>query len=196
MSDDDPYWDDLGIAWRAVNSDSTLVTARLRTQMKRELWRERLGVTVGVVAALCGIAIGYAWLQKPAPGAKWIGAVVITGIAILLALYPWVRVQALSRETAPLMRMIDMSVAQARQRQRDSRAGYVGSVVLVIAGALISYIWRFRLHLPGAQAMLLMAASLVIALVLCLQGHHYARKSRDMQARFEYLRRALSASSE
>ena len=51
-------------------------------------------------------------------------------------------------------------------------------------------------HLPGAQAMLLMAASLVIALVLCLQGHHYARKSRDMQARFEYLKRALSASNE
>lgn len=99
-------------------------------------------------------------------------------------------------ETAPLMRMIDVSVAQARRRQRDSRAGYVGSVVLVIAGALISYIWRLRLHLPGTQAMLLMAACLVIAMALCLQGHYYVRKSRDMEARFQYLKRALSASNE
>jgi len=124
-----------------------------------------------------------------------IGAIVVAGIAILVALYRRVRGQAVSEETATLMRMIDVAVAQARRGQRDVKAGYVGSVVLVIVGALISYIWHIRLHLPGIQAMLLTAASLVIAMVLCLQGHHYARKSRDIEARFEYLKRALSASN-
>jgi len=59
----DPYWDDLGIAWRVVNSDSAILAARLRAQLKRELWRQRPGLIVGMLATLWGSCIPFGQLS-------------------------------------------------------------------------------------------------------------------------------------
>ena len=192
-TENDPYWDDLGIAWRAVNSDSALLTARLRAQVKREMWRQRLGFAIGMLAALCGVAFGVAWLNEPTPGAKWIGVSSIVGIAAILALCVWVRAQSFSGDTETLLGMIEVSIAQARRRQRDDKAGYVGSGILLLIGGLIAYVCHSHLHFPLVQAMQIMAAAVVVATVGIALGYRDARAYRDREARFEYLKRTLLA---
>jgi hypothetical protein len=191
-TENDPYWDHLGIDWRAVNIDSGILATRLHAELKRESWRQKRGLIIGMLAALCGMAVGVAWLHESAVGAKWIGVGTIVGIVALLALYPWVRAQPISGDTGTLIGMIDVSIAQARRRQRDDKAGYAGSVILVVVGGLTTYICYSYLHFPFLDAILMMTYVIVQAIVFVVLGYGDARASRERQARFEYLKHTLS----
>lgn len=195
-TENDPYWDHLGIAWRAVSIDSGLLATRLHAELKRESWRQKKGLIIGMLAALCGIAVGVAWLHKSAAGAKWIGVSAIVGILALLALYPWIRGQPASGDTGTLIGMIDVSIAQARRRQRDDKAGYAGSVILVLVGGLTTYICYSHLRFPFFDAMLMITYVIAMAIVFVVFGYRDARASRERQARLEYLKRTLSTSEE
>jgi hypothetical protein len=195
-TENDPYWDRLGIDWRTVNIDSGILATRLHAELKRESWRRKRGLIIGMLAALCGIAVGAAWWHKSAVGANWIGVSTIVGIVALLALYPWVRGQPISGDTGTLIGMIDVSIAQARRRQRDDKAGYAGSVIFAIVGGLTTYICYSHLRFPFFDAMLMITYVIVQAIVFVVFGYRDARASRERQARFEYLKRTLSTSEE
>jgi hypothetical protein len=195
-TENDPYWDRLGIDWRTVNIDSGILATRLHAEPKRESWRRKRGLIIGMLAALCGIAVGVAWWHKSAVDANWIGVSTIVGIVALLALYPWVRGQPISGDTGTLIGMIDVSIAQARRRQRDDKAGYAGSVIFAIVGGLTTYICYSHLRFPFFDAMLMITYVIVQAIVFVVFGYRDARASRERQARFEYLKRTLSTSEE
>lgn len=192
----DPYWDHLGTDWRAVNIDPGILATRLHAELKRESRRQKQGLIIGMLAALCGIAVGVAWLHESAVSANWIGVSTLVGIVALLALYPWVRGQPISGDTGTLIGMIDGSIAQARRRRRDAKAGYAGSVTLVLVGGLTAYICYSHLRFPFFDVMLMMTYVIVIAIVFVVSGSRNARASRERQARFEYLKRTLSTSEE
>jgi undecaprenyl pyrophosphate phosphatase UppP len=195
-TENDPYWDHLGIAWRDVHIDSDVLATRLHAELKRESWRQKQGLIIGMLAALCGIAVGVAWLHKSVVGAKGIGVSTIVGIVALLALYPWVRRQPISGDAGTLIGMIDVSIAQARRRQRDDKAGYAGSLILVLVGGLIAYICYSHLRFPFFDVMQMIIYVIVMAIVFVVFGYRDARASRERQARFEYLKRTLSTSEE
>ena len=195
-TENDPYWDHLGIDWQAVNIDSGMLATRLHAELKRESWRQKRGLIIGTLAALCGIAVGIAWLHNSTVDAKWIGIGTIVGTVALLALYPSIRGQPISGDTGTLIGMIDVSIAQARRRQRDDKAGYAGSVILAIVGGLTTYICYSRLRFPFFDAMLMITYVIVQALAFVLFGYRDARASRERQVRFEHLKRTLSTSEE
>lgn len=195
-TENDPYWDHLGIAWRAVNIDPGILATRLHAELKRESSRQKQGLIIGMLAAVCGIAVGVAWLHKSALGAKWIGVSTIIGVVALVALYPWVRGQPISGDTGTLIGMIDVSIAQARRRQRDDKAGYAGSVILVLVGGLTAYICYSHLRFPFFDVMQMITYVIVMAIVFVVFSYRDARASRERQARFEYLKRTLSTSEE
>jgi hypothetical protein len=100
----------------------------------------------GSLAAVCGIVVGILWLMDPAPSAKWIGVATIVGILAAVAPYVWVRSQANSGDTETLLGMIDISIAHARRRQRDDKAGYVGCGILLVVDGLLAYLGYSQLH--------------------------------------------------
>jgi hypothetical protein len=195
-TENDPYWDHLGIDWRAASSDPGILATRLHAALKRESRRQKRGLIIGMLAALCGIAVGVAWLHESAVGAKWIGVGTIAGIVALLALFPWVRGQPISGDTGTLIGMIDVSIEHARRRQRDDKAGYAGGVILVIVGGLATYTCYSHLRFPFFDAVLMITYVILQAIVFVVFGYRDARASRERQARFEYLKRTLSTSEE
>lgn len=128
----DPFWDDLGIAWRAIDLEPDSLTPRLRKQLKRETWRRRIGVVFGGL----GIAL-VAWAFK-SKGAwnKFYGALLFTWITLGAGLSVWGLRHRTEGDLESRSAMLELSIARAKRTQREARVSPVAVLFLLLLQAL------------------------------------------------------------
>ena len=187
----DPYWDELGIAWVAVDPQLGAVAP-----LKRDLQRQSLALTVAfaltsMVCAL-GVLLGIATIGLGLADGTW--NFVTRGIAVLLlATLSGIAAGGLSvvrraDEAKAVSEMIALSIRRARKWLLAIRLGLLGCVLAAGFGLIGTAI---RIHFSNPPKMspvvdLALLALVALALGLC----HQRVKAR--LARFEYLQRTFA----
>lgn len=164
--DDNAFWDELGVSWRASVRDPGLVSSRLESRLKVQ---SALLIAGAIAAAALGV-LGFglaAWTL-------WIGwnnhiwnfitrgatiaAVSLLAIVASLALRTGDRIEARS-----LREMLQASITRAEHLIRAIDLACYSLVILAVGG-MIGYALRIRLHRPPA------VSPVEDLLVLCVAG--------------------------
>jgi hypothetical protein len=191
MSPNDVYWDDLGVAWRAINPEPRVIGPKLQTRLRRQAAAVLAIIMIAVPLSLAGLVLGIYTL--------WIGCahgiwnfiprgVALIAISSLLALTAWSRRGSGRVAASSLADMLDLGIVQAERFRRVVLTGYWACGVAAVLG-LIGYGIRVHFYRPPAISPiepLLLLALMAIALFL------FGRRVRDDLARLKYLRGILT----
>lgn len=190
---DEPFWDELGIAWQSTAPASDVPLDRMRANFRRQTTQIRLAV---LLAALGGAALG-------ALGAftLWQGwrleawNFVARGLAVLIvAAILWVAAATLwpvrNDDALSLSEFADLGLARARRSRRTVVLGLIACAVAAVLGT-IGAVMRFAAGDPPELSPIISLAllALMAAIVEALR-----RRFRSEEARFAYLRKALAES--
>ncbi len=192
---DDRFWDDLGIAWRAVEIDSASLVPRLRARLRREVLLQRASSAVMTTCAIILVAAAVLWIKITHIIGWWIAALLAVFFAAATPLVRWVERTPISGDTESLTGMIDLSISRAKRQQRESRIAYPMCLILLLTNSLILYIASTRYRHPVAWAWLLIA-TVVAAITLAAYGYRLGRSSHEREARFSHLRPFKASSVE
>jgi hypothetical protein len=191
MSDrKDAYWDDLGVAWTAINPTLQTIAPRMKSRLRRQTVFIAFVLSAGIPFSLAGGALG-AWTI-------WLGAMtgtwffVTRGIAILAisaisAFAAWSFKSALRDSTASLGAMIELALLRTRRWLWAIRLGYFICAIAVIFGT-IGYAIRVHYGKPpaGQPEDALIALAILVFLLLLLQ-----RRAKDQVAKYQHLKLLL-----
>lgn len=188
---EDFYWDELGIAWRAIDPDLESVEARLEARMRWQAIGIVGAVSVGFPLAIAGTALGLYTLWIAWTHGIWNffprGAGLVA-ISALIALISSSLRAGIRGSTSSLKEMIERTLIRAQRAARAVRMGYW---VCALAGAfgLLGLLVRVYFFRPPV-----MSPVIPLALLGASSGalFLYERRLKDELARFGYLKIALT----
>lgn len=188
----DAYWDELGIAWAAIDQNFTDVTPRLKNRIRRQMWLFRTGFIASAGLSFIGLGLGVWTIWLGVTMGAW--NFVTRGIAIvIIALLTATMARALwsgraSDAGCDVSEMIDLAIARARRLLLIVRlslcACFVAAVFGVIGAAIRTYLAKPPNMSPILDVILLALAIVAVAL--------YGRSVKVDLAKFEYLKRVLA----
>jgi len=186
----DAYWDELGIAWTAIEPDLRASMPR----MKRKLRWQTLslvavifgGVPVGIAGGVLGTWTIWLGLSTGIWNFATRGAAILV-ISLLVAGVGWSSRSALRDNTETLSAMVELTLLRAEKWRLAIRLGYASCVVAATLG-MIGYGLRVHFGKPPAMSPVEpMVVLAVLGLVLVLLHHSV----RGRIAKYRYLRRLL-----
>jgi hypothetical protein len=191
----DKYWDDLGIAWRAMDVDVDVVMPRLRSRLQRQSLLIRSGLLLGVPLASCAIVLGALTIWWGWTSSTW--NFVTRGIAIdvVAALALQVLLSLVSvRDSADARALTDMLDLAIRRARRTLVAIHVALSACAIAAVLglIGAVIRTRSGTPPALSPVIDVAVLVLVAAILLA---YRSRIVDRLGRLRYLTKVITPGS-
>jgi hypothetical protein len=188
----DAYWDELGVAWSAINPDINVIMPRLKSRLRRQSFLIRAGVAIGTLLAAGGFVIGVVTIWKGWTTDAW--NFVTRGIAILavsalvsIAVSLLLPVRA-SGDVKSLAEMIDLAIARAERTLKTIRLGFYACAVLAVLGLAGTAIRTYLSRPPWVSPIIDVAVLAILALGLFLYARHI---SVDL-AKYRYLKKALA----
>jgi hypothetical protein len=188
---DEPFWDELGIAWQAASPMSTIPLDRMKAHFRLESMMLRAALVVGILAATAGSAVaaftlGQAWrLAAWNFGARALAALIASGIMWIIVATLW-PVRG-SDDAASLSDFVDLGLARAVRGLLAVKLGFVGCAVVAVLGIGGTAIRRSSGHPPALSPAVDLAILAVCAIAIELDRRRLLRK----RSRFVYLREAL-----
>jgi hypothetical protein len=186
------YWDELGVAWCAIDPDVGVVASRLETRLRRQSrWITAgrvIGLPLGAAGALLGVATMGAGLSSGAWNFVTRGSAIAATSAILtFALWSLQSVSAVGGSST-LSQMLELAIGRAQRTLSLIRAGLYSCVIAAVLG-LVGTAIRIQLDRPPRTSPIVDLAILaLIALVLFLCG----RQLRVELGKYRALRQALA----
>lgn len=186
----DAYWDELGIAWTAIEPDLRDSMQR----MKRRLRWQKLsmaavvfgGLAVGITGSLLGIWTIWVGLSAGIWNFVTRGAAILV-ISLLVAGLGWSSRRAIRDNTETLSAMIELTLLRAEKWYSAIRLGYASCIVAAVLG-MIGYGIRVHSGKPPAMSPLEpMIVLAVLAFVLVLMHRGVRRRI----AKYRYLKHML-----
>jgi heme A synthase len=186
----DAYWDELGIAWTAIEPDLRASMPR----MKRHLRWQTLGVAavlfggvpVGIAGGVLGIWTIWLGLSTGIWNFATRGAAILV-TSLLIAAVGWSSRGALRDNTETLSAMVELTLLRAEKWRLAIRLGYASCVVAAALG-MIGY--GIRVHFGKPPVMSPVEPMVVLAVLgLVLVLLHCSVRGRI--AKYRYLRRLL-----
>lgn len=186
----DAYWDELGIAWTAIEPDLRASMPHMKRKMR---WYGLLmaavvfgGVPIGIAGGV--LAIWTIWIGLSAGIWNFAtrGAAILV-ISLLIAGLGWSCRSALRGSTETLSAMIELALLRAEKWYLAIRLGYAGCFVAAALG-MIGYGIRVHSGKPPAMSPvepMIVLAVLAIVLMLLHRG------VRDRMAKYRYLKHLL-----
>jgi uncharacterized membrane protein len=193
-TEQDRYWDDLGIAWVAVDPNSEAIAAQLDSRLRSQALRAKLLVATGVPLAVAMLALAGFTLYAGFNGGAW--NFLVRGIALLVlsgmtGLAAWSQRFDAAGQLNSLAGKMDQTIARSRKLHRAAGLGLTMCGVAAVAG-LAGYFIRVRQgHPPAMSPLEPLALLALMAIAICIYMHYSAR---DLE-RLEYLRRTLASES-
>lgn len=186
----DAYWDELGLAWTAINPAPETVAPRLQARLRRQAALLAAILLAGIPLSLAGMALG-AWTV-------WLGAstqawfFVTRGIAIftmslLAGFATWSFRSTMVDPAHSLGAMIALALLRAERWRRAVRLAGLGLAIAALFGSA-GYIIRIQVGKPSAMSL---APALIVLTVLGLVLFLLHRKASDDIAKYRYLKRLL-----
>jgi hypothetical protein len=192
----DPYWDELGIAWCAIQPDIAVLMPRLQARLRRQSALIAASLFLGVPLAAAAFILGVWTIWSGWATGTWnfvTRGVTLVAISALLsmAVSSLLRVRA-SAGARALPEMIDLSIARAERTLKTIQLGFYACAVAAVLGLLGTAI---RTHLSRPPA-LPPAVDLAVLATFALGLFLYGRRARVTLAKFRYLKLALAPETE
>lgn len=192
----DAFWDELGVAWCAIDPNISVITARLEARLRRRSRWTTAGLVIGLPLGAVGAMIGAATIWSRWHSAAWnfvtrgvaivaMSAFLTLGVSSLLSVRAWATTMALSE-------MIDFAISRARRTLSMIRAGLCACVIAAVFGLVGTAI---RTHLaapPRMSPVVDLVVLALIALVLFLFG----RQIQAELGKYRTLKHALAVDGE
>lgn len=150
--DEDAFWDELGVSWRASIRDPALVSSRLQTRLKLQSALLTAGRSAAISLGVLGFGLA-AWTLW----IGWTGQVwnfITRGITVaaisLLAILASLALRARDRlETRSLQELLRLSITRSERLIRATDLACYSLVILAVGG-MIGYALRTRFGRPPA----------------------------------------------
>ncbi|HZF27569.1 MAG TPA: hypothetical protein VE907_00485 [Gammaproteobacteria bacterium] len=188
----DAYWDELGIAWRAIKPEIATLTPRLEARLRRQSLSITAALVVGLPLSAAGLLLCVFTIWSGLATGTW--NFVTRGVAIglmssmaAIALSMLLPVRA-SDAAGVLSEMLDLAIARAQRALATIRLGYYVCAVAAVFG-LVGAATRTYLTSPpqlSPAVDLAVLAVFVLGLFLC------DRRVRVNLEKLRYLKRVLA----
>lgn len=193
MNPDDAYWDDLGVAWRAVDPDLERVSPLLQARLRRQSFVITTALTLGLPLCGAGIVLGLITIERGWETATWnfvtrgIAITVISGllfraIAFFLPLRAHTNIRTLPE-------MLDIARARIRRTLLLIRIAMLACAIAAVFGIAGTVI---RTH-AGSPPRLSPIIDLIVIVLVALCLWLYARTLPPETRKLDYLRGTLGA---
>jgi len=143
----DAYWDELGLAWTAINPE--IMAPRLKARLRRQTILGRLTVFGGLPLCMAGAVLGAWTLWRGATLEAWFfvtrGLAIIT-LSLLGGFAAWSFHAAGTDKSDSLAAMVALALRRAQARLVAIRLGLVGLGTTALLGSL-GYVLRSLLAL-------------------------------------------------
>ncbi len=188
----DPYWDELGIAWIAVEPGIDIIVP-LESHLRRRSRLIGLVLAVSAVACVAGLLLGTATIWLGIAGGTW--NFVTRGVAVLvIAVLAGIATAALAgtragHDARAVSETLAISIRQARRLLLTidlALAACLATAVLGLVGAAI------RTQLSGPPKLSPVIDLALLALVAVALGL-MRRRAKTSLGKLEYLQRTLAA---
>jgi MFS family permease len=188
----DAYWDELGVAWSAINPDINVIIPRLKSRLRRQSFLIRAGVAIGALLGAGGFIVGFATIWRGWTTDTWNFvtrgiAIVIVSALLSIAVSLLLPVRA-SADVKALTEMIDLAVARAERTLKTIRLGFYACAVLAVFGLAGTAVRTYLSRPPVVSLTIDLAVLAIFALGLFV----YARHTRVDLAKYRYLKKALA----
>lgn len=191
----DAYWDELGIAWCAINPEINVIAPRLKARLRRQSFLIMAGLVTGLPLSAAGLLLGMLTIWSGWTTGTWnfvtrgiaIGSIsVIFGVAVSLLL----PVRA-SDSARALSEMIDLAIARAQRALVTIRLGFYACGVAAVFGLVGTAIRTYLARPPRMSPVVDLAVLAIFALGLFFYGRHIKVNLEKLR----YLKHALAMDS-
>jgi hypothetical protein len=188
----DAYWDELGVAWSAIDPDAGAIAVRLKRRLRLQSRLMTAGIVLGAAFSVAGVALGGYTIWLGASGGVWnfvtrgvaaVAVAALMGIAVT-KLLP-VRATDASRS---LSEMLALAIRRAERTRAVVRLGLLGCLVAAVLG-LLGTVIRSRLASPPSLSPFV---DLAILGVSSIGLFSYGRRLRATAERLLALQGALA----
>jgi hypothetical protein len=169
-NDDDVFWDELGVSWRASVPDAGVTSSRLKARLTLQSALLTAGTIVSAVVSLVGfgLAAWALWIGWSSQAWNFLTRGVSLAAVSLLAVMATLALRARnSMETRSLSEMLQVAVARTERLIRAAELGCY-SVVMLAIGGTIGYALRIRLGRPPVMPVVEDLLALAIAALALL----------------------------
>jgi hypothetical protein len=188
----DAYWDELGVAWCAIDPDATVVASRLEARLRRQSRWIRAGLVIGLPVGAAGVLLGVATIGVGLSSGAWnfvTRGIAIVAMSAILTFALWsLRSVSAARNSRTLSQMMDLVIGRAQSTLSLIKAGLYSCVIAAVFGLVGTAI---RMHFgrpPRMSPVIDLAILALVALVLFLCRRQLRVELRKYQA----LRQALA----
>jgi hypothetical protein len=186
----DAYWDELGVAWRAINPDPRIISPRLESRLRRQGLAAGGIIAVGLPMSIGGSVLGAYTIWYGWSTGTWnfvTRGIAIVAISWMLAVGAWSLRIGRRAAAGTLAEMIDLAISRAENARDAIRWAYYACAVGALFG-LLGYLIRTHSGRPPAMS----PVEPLVALALCSVALLlYRRHVLDSLKKFRYLQRAL-----
>jgi hypothetical protein len=192
-TDDDAFWDELGVSWRASICDAELISSRLEARLKLRSALLTAGTVAGAAVSLLGfgLAVWTIWIGWSSQTWHFFTRGLTLATVSFLAVIATLALRARKGvETRSLREMLQVSIAQIECLIRAADLGCY-SVVILALGGTVGYALRVRLGRPPAMS----PAEDLLALVIAGLTLVWYRRSQARSLRiYRHLSQAFGSS--
>jgi hypothetical protein len=192
----DAYWDELGIAWCAIDPDISVITPRLEVRLRAQSRWIMVGLVVGLPLGAAGVLVGVATIWGGWHSGAWnfvtrgiaiaaVSAILTFAVSLLMPVRSW-------GDTPALSEMIDLALDRAQGTLSLIRAGVYACVIAAVFGLVGTAIRAHSATPPRMSPIVDLVVLVLIALALFL----YGRQIRLELHKYRSLKRALAVDGE
>jgi hypothetical protein len=188
----DDYWDDLGVAWRAINPDVPVIAARIEARVRRQSALIVATLVIGLPLTAIAFALGVFTIWRGWTSGAWNfatrgTAIVTISILMAIAVVSLLGVRG-GRGAAPVTEMLDLSIARAQRTLMGIRLGMAACLVAAVMGLMGTAI-RSRVSGPPLMSPIIDLALLALcALALFAWGRNLELQRERLRAVHRALR--------
>ena len=196
MSEDtDKYWDDLGVAWRAIDVDVDVVMPRLHARMRRQSLLIRTALVLGLPMASFAIVLGLltVWWGWSSSTWNFVTRGIAVGVAGALALKTLLSLASVrgSADAQALTDMLDLAVRRARTTLAVIHMALFACALAAVLGAMGTVI-RARSGNPPALSPVVDVVLLALVAATLLG---YRQRTSDGLAKLRFLTKVIASDS-
>ena len=187
----DDYWDDLGVAWRAINPDTSVIAPRIAARVRRQSALILSTLLIGLPLSAIGFSLGVFTIWRGWTTGSWNfvtrgTAIVTIAMLMAIAMRSLLGVRA-GRAATTVSAMLDLSITRARRTLIGIRLGMAACLVAAVMG-LVGTSIRSRLTDPPLMSPVVD----LVLLALCALGlFAWARNVRLQLGRLRAVKHAL-----
>lgn len=182
----DAYWDDLGVAWSAINPEIEVILPRLKQRLRRQSILITIGLVTGLPLSIAGLALGALTI--------WIGgftgawnfitrgvAIVVISLMLGRALTSLLPVRA-SDACRSLSAMLELAIGRTQRTVVVVRLGLYSCLVAAVFGLAGTAIRTYLTGPPRLSPVIDLSILALFALALFFYGRHMKVAVAKMQA--------------